>query len=76
MMKMLSIGRVCKKTKGTEAGEIAVIIDIIDENYALVDGPKIKRKRCNLGHLEPTDKIVDIKKGATHEEVVKALEKQ
>jgi large subunit ribosomal protein L14e len=73
MKKTLHIGRVCKKTRGKEAGEVAVIVDIIDENYALVDGPSIKRRRCNFGHLEPTDKVVDIKKGATHEEVVKAL---
>ncbi len=73
MKKFLHIGRVCKKKRGKERGKIAVIVDIIDENYALVDGPEIKRRRCNLGHLEPTEKIVDIKKGASHEEVVKAL---
>ncbi len=73
MKKLLHIGRVCKKTRGKEKGKIAVIVNIIDENYVLVDGPEIKRKRCNLGHLEPTDKVVNIKKNATHEEVVKAL---
>ena len=73
MKKLLHIGRVCKKTKGKEKGKNVVIVDIIDENYALVDGPEVKRRRCNLGHLEPLDKIVDIKKGASHEEVVKAL---
>ena len=73
MKKVLHVGRVCKKTKGKERGKIAVIIDIIDENYALVDGPEIKRRRCNLGHLEPTEKVIDIKKGASHDEVVKAL---
>ena len=73
MQKFLHIGRVCIKTKGKEKGKIAVIVDIIDENYALVDGPEIKRRRCNLGHLQPTEKKIDIPKGASHEEVVKAL---
>ncbi len=75
MKKLLHVGRVCKKTRGKEAGKIAVIVDIIDENYVLVDGPEIKRRRCNLGHLQPLDKVLDIPKGASHEEVVKALGK-
>ncbi len=73
MKKYLHVGRVCKKTRGKEKGKIAVIVEIIDENYALVDGPEVKRRRCNFGHLEPTDKVLNIKRGASHEEVVKAL---
>ncbi len=74
-MKFMHVGRVCKKLVGKEAGKEVVVVDIIDENFALIDGINVKRRRCNFKHLEPTDKILDIPKGASHEEVVNALKK-
>ncbi|MCG3220526.1 MAG: 50S ribosomal protein L14e, partial [Candidatus Heimdallarchaeota archaeon] len=35
----------------------------------------VKRRRCNIGHVEPTDKTVAIKRDATDEEVIAAIEK-
>ncbi|NTV24431.1 MAG: hypothetical protein HGA85_08785, partial [Nanoarchaeota archaeon] len=32
-----------------------------------------RRKKCNIIHLEPLDKVLKIKKGASHEEVREAL---
>ncbi|MEM0233521.1 MAG: 50S ribosomal protein L14e, partial [Candidatus Nezhaarchaeales archaeon] len=56
-----------------------VIVDIIDENFVLVTGPKdvtgVKRKRSNIKHLIPTPEKIDIRKGASDEEVKDALEK-
>jgi len=72
------IGRICVKTMGREAGRKCVIVDIIDENFVLVTGPKdvsgVKRRRCNVKHLEPLPQKISIKRGASDEEVKKALE--
>lgn len=77
-MPAIEIGRVCVKTRGRDAGKKCVIVDIIDNNFVLITGPKkisgIKRKRTNILHLEPTDKKIDIQKGASDEEVEKKLQ--
>ncbi|HIP17065.1 MAG TPA: 50S ribosomal protein L14e [Methanothermococcus okinawensis] len=72
-MSAIEIGRVCVKTLGREAGKTCVIIDIIDKNFVLIDG-NVKRRRCNIKHIEPTDKKIDIEKGASTEEVRLALD--
>ncbi len=77
-MPVIEIGRICVKTRGREAGRKCVIVDIIDNNFVLVTGPKklsgIKRRRVNILHLEPTDKKIEIQKGASDEEVEKKLQ--
>ncbi len=77
-MPVIEIGRICVKTRGREAGSKCVIVDIIDDNFVLVTGPKkvsgIKRRRLNIAHLEPTDKKIDIQKGAADEEIEKKLQ--
>ncbi len=72
-MSVYDIGRLCIKTMGREAARYCVIVDIIDKNYLLIDGTKIKRRRCNYKHLEPIDKTIDIKKGASHKDVLAAI---
>jgi large subunit ribosomal protein L14e len=66
---MIETGRVCVKIAGKEAGKKCVIVEIIDPNYVLVSGPEVKRKRCNITHLEPLEEKVDIKEGASDEEI-------
>ncbi len=64
------------KTSGREAGMKCIIVDVIDKNFVLVTGPPkltgVKRRRTNVKHLEPTSETVEVKKGATDEEVMKA----
>ena len=72
-MSAIEVGRVCVKTLGREAGKTCVIVDIIDKNFVLIDG-NVKRRRCNIKHIEPTDKKIDIEKGASTEEVRLALD--
>lgn len=67
------IGRICVKIAGRDAGKRCIIVDILDENYVLIDG-NTRRKKCNISHLEPTEKVLDVKKGASHEDVVKLFE--
>ncbi|RLG74646.1 MAG: 50S ribosomal protein L14e [Thermoprotei archaeon] len=77
-MPAIEVGRICVKIAGREAGRKCVIVDIIDDNFVLVTGPKqltgVKRRKCNIKHIEVLPDKVNISKGATDEEVLKALE--
>ena len=78
-MPTIEVGRVCVKLNGREAGRKCVIVDVIDKNFILVTGPKkvngVRRRRTNVKHVEPTSETIDIKKGATDEDVVKIADK-
>lgn len=69
---ILEIGRVVMKIAGRDSGKSAVIIDKINDNYFLIDG-ETRRKKCNISHLEPTDKTLKISRNASSEEVIKAF---
>jgi len=73
----IEIGRISVKIAGREAGKRCVILDIVDKNFVLVTGPQkvsgVKRRRVNVNHVEPTQTKIDIKRGATDEEVAEAL---
>jgi len=73
----IEVGRICVKLTGREAGRKCVIVDIIDKSFILVTGPKtvtgIKRRRVNINHVEPLQDKIDIKRGASDEEVAEAL---
>lgn len=77
-MPAIEVGRLCVKVYGREAGRKCVIVDIIDENFVLITGPKsltgVRRRRANIDHIEPLDKKIEIEKGASDEEVLKAIE--
>jgi len=74
----IEIGRICIKLRGREAGRKCVIVDLIDENYVLITGPKkvngVKRRRVNIKHIEPLDLKVELNRGASDDEVLKSLE--
>jgi large subunit ribosomal protein L14e len=73
---MIDIGRIVIKTSGREALRKAVVVDIIDKNYALVTGPPqlsgVKRRRVNINHIEPTNKKLEITRKATDADVLAA----
>ena len=77
-MPAIEVGRVCVKLRGREAGKKCIVVDIIDDKFVLVTGPKeltgVKRRRVNINHIEPTDMRIDIEKGASDDEVLKAIE--
>lgn len=60
---ILDAGRVCLKIAGREAGKYCVVVEP-GEAFVLVTGPKtvtgIKRRKCNIFHLEPTEHILKI----------------
>jgi len=69
---MVDIGRVCVKIAGRDAGKKCVVVDVLGKEMVMIDG-ETRRRKCNLAHIEPLDKKVDIKKGASHEDVMAAL---
>jgi large subunit ribosomal protein L14e len=73
----IEVGRICVKIVGREAGKQCIIADVVDKNFVLITGPKtvsgIKRRRANISHIEPTSEKIEIKRGATDEEIVEAL---
>ncbi|MCS7386283.1 MAG: 50S ribosomal protein L14e [archaeon GB-1867-005] len=77
-MAAIEIGRICVKIRGREAGRKCVIVDLIDDKFVLITGPKdvsgVKRRRANIKHIEPTKDKIEIKPGASDEEVKKALQ--
>ena len=69
---MINIGRVCVKIAGRDAGQKCVVLDIIDDNFVMIDG-QTRRRKCNIKHLEPLNQEIDVRKGASHEAVVSAF---
>jgi large subunit ribosomal protein L14e len=78
-MPTIEVGRLCVKLNGRETGLKCVIVDVIDKNFVLVTGPQklsgVRRRRTNVKHLEPTEDTIEIKKGASDEDVTKAIGK-
>ena len=77
-MSAIQVGRICVKTQGRETGKKCVIVDVIDESFVLVTGPKavsgVKRRRANVKHLQPLEDLLQISKGASEEEIVDLLD--
>ena len=61
---MLELGRIVLKIAGREAGKYAVIVEGVKDNFVLITGPKsitgVKRRKCNIDHIEPTEHKLDI----------------
>jgi large subunit ribosomal protein L14e len=77
-MPAIEVGRVCVKVAGRESGRKCVIVDVMDKSFVVVTGPKkvtgVKRRRVNINHVAPTEDTVQIKRGASDEEVTQILE--
>ena len=71
---MFKVGDVCKKLAGRDAGKLCVVVEKIDDQYFLIDG-NTRRRKCNIKHLHPEKKKIDIKEKATTSDVLKAFEK-
>ena len=79
-MPAIDVGRICVKLVGREAGKKCVIVDVVDKNFVLITGPQelngVKRRRVNVNHIEITERKVNIKRGESDEELVKALDEE
>ena len=72
---MVEVGRLAVKTCGRDGGNFCVVVSEEDKGYVTIDG-NVRRKKCNLSHLEFLDKVLDVKKDEKSEEVKKVLEKE
>jgi large subunit ribosomal protein L14e len=56
-----------------------VVVDVVDKSFALITGPKtvsgVRRRRVNINHVEPLEESVDVKRGASDEDVAQVLKK-
>lgn len=61
---MIEPGRIVLKIAGRESGHYAVIVENINDNFVLITGPKsitgVKRRKCNIDHIEPTEHKFEI----------------
>jgi large subunit ribosomal protein L14e len=61
---MIEPGRIVLKIAGREAGKYAVIVENLNDNFVLITGPKtitgVKRRKCNIDHIEPTEHKFEI----------------
>lgn len=77
-MPAIEVGRISVKQAGRENGKKCVVIDVMDKSFVLVTGPKkvtgVKRRRVNINHLRPLNEKVEVKRGASDDEVAQALE--
>ena len=60
------------KIAGRDAGNLCVIVEQLENGFVLVDG-NTRRRKCNLRHLEPVGKNVEIAEGASTKEVLTAM---
>ncbi|KAE9620910.1 putative 60S ribosomal protein L14 [Lupinus albus] len=72
--RFVEIGRVAQINYGKEYGRLVVIVDVIDQNRALVDAPDIVRSQVNFKRLSLTDLKVDIKRIPKKKDLISALE--
>lgn len=73
-MKMFEVGRMCVKLAGRDAGKKAVIVEVIDNSKVMIDG-EVRRRKCNIYHLEPLGQVIELKKGASHSDIIKEFGK-
>jgi len=74
----IEVGRICVKQAGRENGKKCVVIDVMDKSFVLVTGPKkvtgVKRRRVNINHVMPLKEKIEVKRGASDDEVAQVLE--
>jgi large subunit ribosomal protein L14e len=77
-MPAIEVGRLCIKQLGRESSKKCVVIDVMDKSFVLVTGPKkitgVKRRRVNINHIMPLQDKIEVKRGASDDEVTQALE--
>merc|ERR550519_1232243 len=72
--KFMEVGRVAYCAKGPAAGNLCVVVDIIDGTRALVDGPHtgVRRQEYKYSHLHLTKFVIKMQHGQHSKYVRKA----
>ncbi|XP_042960257.1 60S ribosomal protein L14-1-like [Carya illinoinensis] len=69
------IGRVALVNYDEDYGKLVVLVDVIDQNRALVDAPDMERSQMNFKRLSLIDLKIDIKRVPKKKELLDAMEK-
>lgn len=72
--RYVEIGRVALVNYGKDYGQLVVIVDVIDQNRALVDAPDMVRTQMNFKRLSLTDIKIDIKRVPKKKTLIAAME--
>ncbi|KAH7295178.1 hypothetical protein KP509_27G036100 [Ceratopteris richardii] len=72
--RYVEIGRVAMVNYGPSYGKLVVIVDVIDQNRALVDSPDMVRGAMNFKRLSLTDLKVDIPRMPKKNQLAAAIE--
>eukprot|EP00262_Sarcandra_glabra_P011315 TRINITY_DN27179_c0_g1_i1.p1 TRINITY_DN27179_c0_g1~~TRINITY_DN27179_c0_g1_i1.p1 ORF type:complete len:135 (+),score=31.70 TRINITY_DN27179_c0_g1_i1:102-506(+) len=72
--RYVEIGRVALVNYGKEYGKLVVIVDVIDQNRALVDAPDMVRGQMNFKRLSLTDIKIDIPRIPKKKSLIAAME--
>lgn len=75
MASIFTIGRICYKTTGRDAGSRVVVLEAAKSGFAIVEGPATKKGKINLAHLLPTPRIIRVPDAYTRKDLVKMMEK-
>ena len=76
--RFVEVGRVVLINYGPEAGKLATVIDIVDQNKCLIDGPAditgVNRQVISFRRIALTDHVVKIQMNARQKTLKKAWE--
>ncbi|KAI4345823.1 hypothetical protein L6164_012915 [Bauhinia variegata] len=72
--RFIEIGRVALINYGKDYGKLVVIVDVLDQNRALVDAPDMVRTQMNFKRLSLTDIKIDIKRVPKKKDLLNAME--
>ena len=72
-MALITVGRVCRKTRGRNAGELCVIASKIKDNKVKVKNASGEAS-VNIMHLEPTPTELDVNSKTSQAKISEMLE--
>ncbi|XP_039013831.1 60S ribosomal protein L14-2-like [Hibiscus syriacus] len=73
--RYVEIGRVALVNYGKDYGKLVFIVDVVDQNRALVDAPDMVRSQMNFKRLTLTDIKIDINRVPKKTTLIDAMEK-
>jgi len=75
-MAIFEVGRVCRKTRGDDAGKLCVLLSKPDNNTVSIIGPNIKKTKVNLNHLEPMPNTVKASGHSSQADITELLKNE
>ena len=72
--RFMEVGRVVLVNYGPDAGQLATVIDVVDQNKCLIDGPQTGRQVISFTRIALTDLTVKIQRNARPKTLAKAWE--